>query len=226
MKKACKIAGIFATGILSVVNLLKLIPEETLVGTFISGLFAFLKTINWLSILVSAVLSVLGLFAVYAMIESLKEESRTYTFDTGKKKFYSFFSSWYSQPGVLSIICDDIDWTVTEDNDIIFRALKKKSKANQLNLLIDPRVIDSELVKELKDEGANVVGVSHNIITNYSFSCISIMVNNSTVIVRDKQKDRGGIIKFKEVSSNYVTGLLNALIEEEAKSEKKITEVS
>jgi len=41
MKKACKIAGIFATGILSVVNLLKLIPEETLVGTFISGLFAF-----------------------------------------------------------------------------------------------------------------------------------------------------------------------------------------
>ena len=226
MKKACKIAGIFATGILSVVNLLKLIPKETLVGEFIGEVYARLQTINWVSMLVSVLLSVLGLFTVYAMIESFKEESHTYTLDMGKDKFYSFFSNWYSQSGILSIICDDIEWTANGDNDMIFKALKKKGEANQLNLLIDSRFINSGLAKELKDAGANVVGVSHNIITNYSFSCISVMGNNSTVIVRDKQKDRGGTIKFKEISNNYVTGLLNALIEEEAKSEKNITEVS
>lgn len=214
MKKPLKIIGIFCTTLLTLVNIIRLLPTDSWISKKLSELLICINNSDFWSNTLSIFLIALGIIVMITMIETFNTERKKHTFKVGSRKYYKFFAKWYSQTGTLSIICDDIEWTKTSNNDVIYNTLVTKSQHGELNLLIDSTNINTPLVLNLKNNGANVAVVPSNIINNYSFSCISVMGNNSAVIVRNKQADEGTKIKFEEVSNNYITGLLNSLIKE------------
>lgn len=71
---------------------------------------------------------------IYDTILSSYKSQHTYRLKYQSKKFISFFEKWYSRPGTLSIICDDLDWTKTNKSDLIYNQLMKKSKDKKLDL--------------------------------------------------------------------------------------------
>jgi hypothetical protein len=148
------------------------------------------------------------------MIYEICSEPQKHIFKTGSCKFYNFFAKWYSKPGVLSIICDDIEWISDGTNKKILNALVAKSEQKQLNLLILKNSREKYYAQELESKGAKIYEVSDEITALYSFSCLSFMGNHSAIIVRDKRNDKNQIIKFDEISNNYVTGLINVLLKE------------
>ncbi len=214
MKKTLKIIGVFCTTLLTIVNIIRLLPTDSWISKQLRQLLVYINSSNFWSNTLSILLIALGIIVIITMIETFNTERKKHTFKVGSRKYYKFFAKWYSQTGTLSIICDDIEWTKTANNDVIYNTLVTKSKNGELNLLIDSTNIGTPLVLNLKNIGANVAAVPSNIINNYSFSCISVMGNNSAVIVRNKQADEGTKIKFEEISNNYITGLLNSLIKE------------
>ena len=141
-------------------------------------------------------------------------EKRRYhhTFNSESEEFRDFFSKWYAKPGMLSIICDDIEWTNRIPDDPVYAQLINKSKSHELLLLLDSGLL-SPLAQNLKKNGATLRRGPSNIISQFSFSCISVMGNRAgQAIVRNKRKDRGNIIAFDEIRDQYVIEFLNTLI--------------
>ena len=149
---------------------------------------------------------------IYDTIISSYKSQHTYRLKYQSKKFISFFKKWYNKPGTLSIICDDLDWTKTNNSDLIYNQLIKKSQEKKLNLYLGSGH-NSNIVRSLKNAGANVFTAPDNIIQNYTFSCLSVMGNTaSRIIVRTKHNDQGDFVIFDEINSTYVTELLNAML--------------
>lgn len=169
---------------------------------------------------VCVVITVLvGLFLLISTIrdtaDAYSNMSRKHRLKYQSKKFISFFEKWYSKPGTLSIICDDLNWIKTEKNDLIYKQLQNKSKDNQLNLYLGSGY-NSQISKHLKSLGANVYNAPANIIQHYTFSCLSVMGNAaSRIIVRTKHDDVGDFVIFDEINSTYVTELLNSMLQPE-----------
>lgn len=136
-------------------------------------------------------------------------------FKKGSPKFCRFFAKWYSKAGVLTLICDDLNWTASKINGKapILDALELKANSNELVLYLSRQELTNpEILRKLAS--AKIKTAQANIVNNYSFSCLNYMGNNSAVIVRDKNKDRGNEVIFQEVADTYVTRLLNALLED------------
>lgn len=213
MQKIYKFFSIVITTILTLTNLWQIVPDKSDIKSDLNELFAPMLTNEAVCFLIGGVLVGLGFLVVIMMVYELKNAKNEHTFSVGSYGFRHFFSKWYSQPGALSIICDDLQgWLVSEGKEDVLDALREKSKKKELHLILG-KEIPMEIVNELKTLGAVVYYAPPNIISNYSFSCISVMGNNAAVIVRNKQKDEKNIIKIEEISNTYVTGLLNVLIE-------------
>lgn len=212
MKKAAKICSIIITSVLTFINVYKLIPANNIISVYIEKAILFLKSISYLETCVYIVLFVLGLFVIFNMFLELRNVTTTYKLKKGSRRFYRFFAKWYSQPGILSIICDDIEWISNGKENRVLDSLIQKSHENRLNLYILKK--NTPMAKKLIENGARPYNVSKNIVLNYSFSCISFMGNNSSIIVRDKSNDNKNEIKFTEVSNIYISSLLNELIKE------------
>lgn len=212
MKKFAKISSIIITAFLTFINVYKLIPSDNAIRVLIGKVICKIKSITYLENFIYVILLILGFFVILNIFSELKNISTTHKLKEGSHRFYRFFAKWYGHSGTLSIICDDIDWISDGKDTRILDVLIKKSRENNLNLYLLRK--DTYYASMLINEGAKAYSASQDIISNYSFSCISFMGNNSSVIVREKQNDHNNEIKFNEISSNYVSSLLNALIKE------------
>ncbi len=213
MAKIRRVITIIITTILTLVNLWQIVPKEFFMKTELYILLEPMLSNSMFYRYCCIVLGILGVFAVFTMIVDLKNIQNEHSFSFGSFGFRHFFAKWYSQPGTLSIICDDLKgWLVVNGNEDILNALRQKSSNGELHLILGNET-PTDIVNELKSRGAMIHKAPRDIISNYSFSCISVMGNNAAVIIRNKQKDEKNIIKFEEISNTYVTGLLNALIE-------------
>ncbi len=164
-------------------------------------------------LLARIILVLMAAFAIFSLFYDIRQESKRHKFEKDSDKFHKFFSKWYSKPGKLSIICEDLNWIKTDNGSCIYEALKKKCGNKELTLFLGQGT-SPDILRELKREGAVIKKAPESIANQYSFSALSYMNNYTNILVRDKQKDGVYRIEFDEVSNIYVTGLLNALIKE------------
>ena len=160
---------------------------------------------------------IIGVFLIasiiYDAIKTCAKDSHTHRFKYQSKIFIDYFTKWYSKPGTLSIICDDLDWVKTDKNNSIYNQLLSKSGEQKLNLYLGTGY-DSAIVFELRCAGAKVFHAPKNIIQYYTFSCLEVMGNAaSRIIVRTKHNDERDFVIFDEINNTYVTELLNAFLE-------------
>lgn len=201
MKTKKIIETILATT-LSVASLIQLIPIE-----YTKSIFSNVYIIIFICIC-AIILIILLIIDLCEVIHT------THHFKKGSWRFVRFFSRWYSKPGKLTLICDDLNWTTVSFNkkQPILDALKKKSKSNELVVYINSiKKTSSDILNELPKA---IIKENHQgIISKYSFSCLSYIGNNSAVIIRDKADDKNETIVFQEISDARITNLLNALLE-------------
>lgn len=199
----------------------------------INGLFAFLTNTSdvfncfpdWVNKVFVVVFVFLGILLVIGsildFISERRRSVRQYKFQYQSEQFFKFFADWYQQPGELSIICGDLNWIKTNNNTAVYNQLMDKSISGQLNLLIG-KGINSAIVSDLKRNGARVMPAPNNIVSAYTFSCLSIMDDAAgKIIVRDKRRNPSpniGEVIFEEISNTYVIELLNALLTEEGRN--------
>lgn len=160
---------------------------------------------------------IIGIFLIasiiYDAIKIYAKDCHTHRFKYQSKKFIDYFTKWYSKPGTLSIICDDLDWIKTDKCNSIYNQLLSKSEEQKLNLYLG-NGYNSAIVLELKRAGAKIFHAPHNIIQYYTFSCLEVMGNAaSRIIVRTKHNDDRDFVIFDEINNTYVTELLNAFLE-------------
>jgi hypothetical protein len=215
MKKATSICKLIS-GIITVINALCVLFTRT------SCIFPMLPI--WFNIVCTVVFVVLGTLLVFGSILEFTADSRRsvqlHKFQYQSEAFFNFFSEWYKQPGKLSIICGDLDWIKNEKNMTVYNQLLTKSDNRELKLLMG-NGIHSEIVSELKRHGAKVMPAPNNIVSTYTFSCLSLMDDVAgKIIVRDKHRyptPSTGETIFEEISdSHIITELLNALLTKEA----------
>lgn len=213
MHKMHKILEILIASMLSLVAIL-----ETLVARMEEGnpTQEDGELLDWADKIINSdifVVFLIGLAAavIIMMFLDLRRETKQYMFKAQSKRFYNFFVKWYSRPGKLSIICDDLDWIESPKDKRLVEILEKKASEDNLELFLGRRE-KTALITTLKEKGAKVRKAPGGIISQYSFSCLSVMGNNSSVIVRNKQADAGHTIKFEEISNTYVSELLNTLL--------------
>lgn len=216
MHKGRKILSIFVTTMLSLIAILQAIAagvaenkdpinEEIVIPIWVDKI---LKSEGFIYFLI-----VLAVVVIIMMLLDLCGETKQHKFKAQRKRFYNFFTKWYSRPGKLTIICDDLNWIESANDKRVLNILEKKAKENNLVLFLGSGT-RPDLLQNLKDKGAKVKKAPRGIISQYSFSCLSVMGNNASVIVRNKQADSGEIVKFEEISNTYVSELLNALLTE------------
>lgn len=204
-----KIFGVLSSFTLTIISIYNCIPETV---EFKSNIMIKLQEHVFYNLLIFIVLACFGVLTVVALLYDLYKEHNIHSFKYGSKKFYNFFEKWYSQKGTLTIICEDIDWTISDDkkNERIFNALKNKAINEKLNIIINqPSMFD--LDKKLEQCGAKIYKAPEHLVGSFSFSCLSQMNNNSIIIVRKKDEDKGKIT-FRDINNVYVTELLNNLI--------------
>ena len=209
-----KIASIIArsvSGILAIVSGIATLIFNSVTYAIFSKMSDFIRCLCGSLIIIIGM--VLVAFVVYDTIVLFTKDAHTHRFKYQSKKFVSFFTKWYNKPGTLTIICDDLKWTKTENDDSIYDQLLKKSEDKKLNLYLGSGY-DSKIANDLKRAGAKVFHAPKNIIQYYTFSCLSVMGNAaSRIIVRTKHKDQGDFVIFDEINNTYVTELLNAFLE-------------
>lgn len=211
MKKFVRISGIITTSMIAIHNMLQMVSPNSTIYRFWQKNLAPIAESDPFNIIIIVVCAVILGCTVYDIFDGRKK----HCFTMGDRRFCAFFSKWYSQEGALSIFCDDLDgWIAPNGNRAIYEALMQKSQERKLHLFLG-RESPVEMVDMLRGMGACVHHAPTDIITNYSFSCLSIMGNNSAVIIRNKQEDASQKIKFEEISNTYATALLNALINEQ-----------
>ncbi len=173
----------------------------------------------------------LGTFLIIAsivdFISILRKDRKRHCLTYQSKRFINFFSKWYSRPGKLSIICDDLDWIKNNNDNRIFNELLKKSEAGSLNIFIATN-FNSKNVTALKSAGARVYSAPKRIVDSFTFSCLSVMGNSAgRAIVRNKQGDKGGTVIFEEICNTYITELLNNLLADwSGESDYKLSRVN
>lgn len=213
MYKFRKIVEIFTTAALTFITIIQALPvEETTMNSESGLLFCVTNFITGMMAhsTVIVLLLVLGIITIGTLVYDLLHESKSHVLKFKSKKFVKFFTRWYSQPGKLSLICDDLTWFDASADDKIYRALYNKALENSLTLYIN-QGSETNTVTLLKEAGAKVKAAPIYILQNYSFSCLSVIGNTSGVIVRDKSKDKHRYITVDEIENKHITSLLNAL---------------
>lgn len=200
--KAKKIVETILAAVLAGASFIQMIPSQ-----IVDAFFGNILVIFFL-IICAIALGVILIIDIYKICHTIHH------FEKGGAKFCSFFAKWYSKPGKLTLICDDLNWITAkiDKRRPILEALKKKASENELVLYLKKDGgTTQDILKKLPN--AKVKYAQDNIVNKYSFSCLNYMGNNSAVIIRDKNKDSGNVVIFQEVSDTYVTQLLNTLLE-------------
>lgn len=203
----------FSAFILAVVGIYSVLPETVKIR---QNAIKFMTEHPNSGDFISAFFIAFGISAFFCMIYDLYEEKSMHRLKIGSKKFYEFFSEWYSKQGELTIICDDLDWIVPEDRTdmSIMRTLETKAHNQKVNFILKKDALATYKYEEhLKKLGAKVYYTTGMLFDSYSFSALSKMGNNTVIIARKKSDDDGDWIKFRDINNAYVTGLLNNLIE-------------
>ncbi len=221
MYKIYKIVSMLVALLMTLVGLCKLLPAKSFTRVYINEICSKIENDTVLLTITSFLIVILGAVLFITTINNIMKEKKRHTFKVGSKRFYSFFSKWYSQTGPLSIICDDLEGWV---KDSILDTLKTKSKAKELHLFLNKQT-PVEIINELRDLGAIIDFAPDEIVSKYSFSCLSIMGNNSAVIIRDKQSDKSTSIVFEEIYDSYIYGLLNVIIKEGIRNGSKFEQI-
>ena len=210
--KIRKIFGIFTSSLLTFISLYGIIPDSAAIKEFINNAFNAHGEIGFIITLAIIILCVITIiFLVY----DLYQEGNVHSHKFGSKRFYRFFSNWYAKEGDLSIICDDIEWIVSENGNHmeILNTLIAKARRGNLYIFINPSKMEKKVAKQLALEGANMYAAPLPLVNAFSFSCLSQMGNNSVIIVRKKSDDDGRRIRSRDIKNIYVTQMLNTLIE-------------
>lgn len=200
--KTKKIIEMILAALLSAASFLQMIRSEVIEDFFES------KYVIGLLVICTVALGYILIIDLYKICHT------SHRFKKGSPEFCRFFAKWYSKAGYLTLICDDLNWTAeqVDGRTPILDALVSKADANLLTLYLNKaEKTDPKILNKLSSAKFEIA--QGNIVNNYSFSCLKYMGNNSAVIVRDKNKDRGEEVIFQEVADTYVTQLLNALLE-------------
>ena len=200
--KAKKIIETVLAAVLSAASFIQMIPNPN-VDAFFGN--------NLVILFLIACAIALGVILIIDIVNICHTIHR---FEKGSIEFCNFFTKWYSKPGKLTLICDDLNWTTVEiDSKFpILDALEKKANTDQLVLYLKKKGDTSQDILR-KLSAAKIKFAPDNIVNKYSFSCLNYMGNNSAVIIRDKNKDSGNEVIFQELADTYVTQLLNSLLE-------------
>ena len=208
MKSFLYISKFFGGGITLFSAIASLIPNSEAVWTVAP---VWMKTVYIIVLFLAAAVFVAG--GLIELVQGIKKTAKNhYEFRYQSEEYIAFFANWYSNPGALSIICDDMNWISFNGDTRIFDVLLKKCSEG-LSMFVCNNY-DTSLVKQLKEKGAKVYKAPQRIVRKYTFSCMSVMGNTAgRIIVRDKDRDAEGVVIFDEISNTYVTGLLNELLE-------------
>ncbi len=151
--------------------------------------FTFLPE-SWATINKVFIVAVVSI--IFTILVFLYERRGKITFNENSKKFYSFFTEWYKQAGVLHIYCVDLEWM---DTDMINAIKSKKGKAN-----IFLRDVGGSYISELKSNGVNVFEVDPKVNSHYRFSVID-NEEIKKIIIRNKEEENKKI-SFLETTAN------------------------
>lgn len=115
--------------------------------------------------------------------------AQLHTFRVGEvNEMATFFDSWYSQKGTLSIFCSDLEWLAGASHNRIVEALQ--DKGSRLNLYLkDTR---HEIVKKLAASGASVYHIKPEIRSSHRFSILDSN-DSKSIIIRNKKVEEDGI---------------------------------
>lgn len=213
--KSRKIFGIVSSSFLTLTGIYGVLPEKGCIRTYISE---FINNHPVIEIITYICIIGFGILTIIAFIYDLIKENEKHELEYQSKEFFDFFSKWYSKKGVLTLICEDVAWTKSDENNSIYEALVKKAKKNHLNLIINKAKLventpEYKLAYELGGFGANIYEAPSALVSSYSFSSVSKMNNNSFIIVRKKTDDKNDKVIFRDINNIYVTELLNSLID-------------
>ena len=108
------------------------------------------------------------------------------TLKINSKKYFDFFTRWYSNQGKICIYCSDMEWVT--DNDLMKALIAKSNENNGLVLYIAK---ETETSKKLQRKGALVHLVkSEDFGTDkFSFSCRRLN-NTESIILRCCSEDQ------------------------------------
>lgn len=210
--KMRKIFGIITAFIMSLISIYGMLSDSNSIKVriieFISK-YPLVENIIYILVILFSILT------IWALIYDLYIENHKHRLKYGSEKFYKFFQKWYSKQGNLSIICEDLNWIVSEDqtHQQIYRTLYSKASNSTLDIFIRKKS-NQNWEGKLEKAGAKIYEAPENLVSAYSFSCISVLNNNSKVIVREKARDKDGYITFVEANNKYVTPLLNSFLED------------
>lgn len=206
--KTRRIFGIISSFILALAGIYGILPENGAIKKFLN---CFINEFSYIDTIICCIVIVFGLLTIIALIYDLIKEGKRHELKYQSKKFFKFFSNWYSKEGILTLICEDIDWTTSNNDNRIYQELIKKAINKELNLII--KRSNNQLVSNLKEHGANVYEAPVSLVGNFSFSSLSRMSNNSIIIARKKSEDKDDKVIFRDINNIYVTELLNSLID-------------
>jgi hypothetical protein len=123
-------------------------------------------------------------------------------FKKGSKRYYNFFSRWYSEEGYITIYCKDLATWAENDKDNpgkrkVYNSLLKKSQSKQLVIFIEQKDSASD---KLEKAGAKITKIPVDNSVNFSWS---VRRSNDiySIIVRNKKKDNGNKICIEEMDS-------------------------
>ena len=128
MKKITRLSK-FIVGVIAIVNGLHSFFNNS--SNYFSKLPAFYSKAYLMAFAVLGVFLVLG--SIFDFVAVLRSDRKKYRFKYQSKKFFSFFSNWYSKSGKVSIICDDLDWIKTVKHPEVYEQLMKKSHEKELS---------------------------------------------------------------------------------------------
>lgn len=219
MKKIFEYGTIVITTILTLANLVRLIPDDS---KQFEGILGFFNTIGKNSNITTIYLIVVLLMSVLVIGKSvydIKNDIKRHSFVPGSKNFVKFFSKWYSKKGKLSIICSNLDWTTERDSMDIFKALRKKSIDHELILYVDEKQAEEnydENIKKLVELGAVIKHVPSGMLDTYTYSTLTYMGTVNSIIVRNKSiNHKSNRVIFEEIENEYMPGLLTFFLDRE-----------
>lgn len=148
---------------------------------------------------------------VYVCVAYEKTSDRIHSFDEQSPKFTKFFQKWYSQDGLLSIFCTDLDWLDNQQSAGIVYELERKGT----NLKLYLRKPAGRIVERLCKSGAKAYEIKDSVRTQHRLSLLD-QDGIKRIIVRNKDMESAKIvfIETDEMREPYLIGMTEDLLDD------------
>lgn len=143
-----------------------------------------------------------ALFTVYLYIVLSKELGNKYVFKRGSEDEAKFFASWYSEPGVHSIFCDDLDWMEGQVGSRICAALCATAGQKGSKVRVFVRQPNQSVADQLHQAGVELRDVPDHVTSQARFSLRSYE-EEEWMIIRHSSGDRKRTV-FIESQDQYL----------------------